>query len=115
MREPARDKGRLEHMLEAIVHVQEYTDGMTFEQVVGTPIVKHAVTYNIQIIGEASYWLTSEFKDSHTLTPWKLIEKTRHILVHDYYQIDNKILWLIIVEDLPPLKEQLERYIQELP
>ena len=115
MKEPARDKGRLKDMLEAILHVQDYVDGKSFEQVIGTPLIKHAVTYNIQIIGEASYWLTDEFKTSHSDTPWKQIEKTRHILLHDYYRIDNDILWLIITEDLQPLKEQLERYISELP
>lgn len=115
MKEPARDKGRLEHMLEAILHVQDYVNGKSYEQVIGTPLIKHAVTYNIQIIGEASYWLTDEFKASHPDTPWRQIEKTRHILVHDYYQINNDVLWLIITEDLAPLKEQLERYITDMP
>ena len=114
MKEPARDKGRLEHMLEATLNVLDYVNGKSYEQVIGTPLIKHAVTYNIQIIGEASYWLTDEFKASHPDTAWRMIEKTRHILVHDYYQINNDILWSIITDDLVPLKEQLERYIADM-
>jgi len=32
----------------------------------------YAIVKNIEIIGEASYMLTSEFKDAHPQTPWKL-------------------------------------------
>ena len=113
MREPARDKGRLEHILDAIEHIQNYVEGVTFEQLQSSPIVKHASAYNIQIMGEAAYWLTNEFKQAHPATPWKMIEKTRHVLVHDYYQINYEILWSIIIDDLPPLKEQVIRYIEE--
>jgi len=114
MREPSRDKGRLEHMVEAIDHVMEYTNGMTLEQLKLDSLRKHASTYNVQIIGEAVYMLTKEFKATHPNTPWSQIEKMRHILVHDYYQIDISILWIVITEDLRPLREQLVKYIDEL-
>lgn len=71
----------------------------------------YATVYNIQIIGEAVYRLSTEFKESHTETPWALIEKMRHVLVHDYYRINNDVLWSVITEDLPPLKLQIEAYL----
>lgn len=42
-----------------------------------------------------------------------MIEKMRHILVHDYYQINKDILWMVITEDLPPLKKQVETYLNQ--
>lgn len=42
-----------------------------------------------------------------------MIEKMRHILVHDYYQINLDILWIIINEDLPVLEEQIKKYISD--
>jgi len=113
MREPSRDKGRLEHMIEAIDHVMEYTKGLTLEQFKSDNLRKHASTYNVQIIGEAVYMLTKEFKEQHPDTQWRQIEKMRHILVHDYYQISVDILWVVITEDLQPLRDQLEKYIAE--
>lgn len=114
MREPIRDKGRLEHILEAITTVEEYTSGVSsMEELDKDPMRKHATIYNVQIIGEAIYKLSPEFKACHPKTPWRMIEKSRHILVHDYYQIEMSILWSIIKEDLTPLKEQITEYIKE--
>ncbi|MBQ0143449.1 MAG: DUF86 domain-containing protein [Prevotellaceae bacterium] len=114
MIEPLRDKGRLEHVLSAIARVEEFTSGITKEQLISDPLHLHATVYNVQVIGEAIFRLTPEFKQSHPETPWALIEKMRHILVHDYYRINNDILWLVITEDIPPLKLQIESYIREM-
>jgi len=51
MREQVRDKGRLEHMVQAMQNVIDYTQGMTMDQLAGNNLVKHATAYNIQIIG----------------------------------------------------------------
>lgn len=114
MRETIRDKGRLEHILQAIAKIEEYTNGMTKEHLINDSLHLHATAYNIQIIGEAIYKLTSEFKSSHPDTPWRLIEKMRHILVHDYFAVDVEIMWLVIQDDLPILKSQVENYIKEM-
>ena len=55
MREPIRDKGRLEHILEAISKAQEYTEGISKEQLLADSLRTHATIYNIQVIGEAVY------------------------------------------------------------
>lgn len=114
MRELVRDKGRLEHMLDAILHVTDFTNGLTFEELVSDCIRLHATTYNIQIIGEASSRLTAEFKASHPEVPWRQIEKMRHILVHDYYQVSNEVLWSVVQEDIPILKQQIEAILSQL-
>lgn len=113
MREPIRDKSRLEHILQAITKIEEYTKGMTKQQLLEDSLHLHATAYNIQIIGEAVYKLTNEYKSSHSETPWRMIEKMRHILVHDYFAVDVDIMWLVIEDDIPILKQQIEKYIKE--
>ena len=99
MREPERDQSRLEDILSAINCVEEYTKNLTENQLKEDRLRLHATIYNIQIIGEAIYKLTKEFKQEHPDTPWHLIEKMRHILVHDYFRINFDILWIVITED----------------
>lgn len=112
MREPVRDAGRLEHILEAIHYVETFAEGLTYDDLLSDALHLHAVVHNIQVIGEAVYKLSPEFKSTHPDTPWPIIEKMRHVLVHDYYQIDFDILWDVIKKDLPTLKSQVEYYLQ---
>lgn len=114
MRDPERDLSRLEDILSAINSVEEYTNDLSELQLKEDKLRLHATIYNVQIIGEAIYKLTKDFKQEHPDTPWHLIEKMRHILVHDYFRINFEILWIVIKEDIPLLKEQITKYLGEL-
>jgi len=107
MREPERDPGRIRHMLLAIEKIEEYTKEVSFEQFVSDSMRMHATIYNIQIIGEAAYMLTKEFKEKYNEIPWPLIEKMRHVLVHDYYRIVPEAVWDVVTSDIPSLKPAL--------
>lgn len=107
MREQIKDKGRIEHMISAIGNVEEFTKGITLDEFVNSKILFYAVVKNIEIVGEAAYMLTKEFKQSCQSIPWQVIEKMRHVLVHGYYSISPEIVWSTVQEDLPSLKKQL--------
>ncbi|MBR0243426.1 MAG: DUF86 domain-containing protein [Bacteroidaceae bacterium] len=107
MREPLRDKSRLEHMLGHIEKVLNAAEGKTFAEFNEDPILFGAIAYYTMIIGEAAYMLTKEFKDLHPSTPWRQIEGMRHHIVHGYAQIRKDMLWNVVQEDLRPLKAQL--------
>jgi len=113
MREPKRDTSRLQHILDAITCVEEYTSCISEDQLKVDKLRLHATIYNVQIVGEAVYKLSHEFKQQHPDTPWAAIEKMRHILVHDYFRINFDILWDVVKKDLPLLKSQVEHYLSE--
>ena len=114
MREPIRDLGRLQHMLEHIDRAMQFTSGKTLTDLENEAMLRYAVVKCIEIIGEAAYMLSIEFKDSHPQTPWNIIIKMRHVLVHGYYSIQMPIVWDIVHNDLPILRSQIEAYIKEL-
>lgn len=113
MRETARDKGRIEHIMLAISKIEEYTQGITYELFRTDSMRLHATIYNIQIIGEASYKLTTAFKQAHPQLPWALMEKMRHILVHDYYRIMPEAVWDVVTDDIPSIKPTLAAILTE--
>lgn len=114
MREPIRDKGRLQHMMEAIDNVDEFTKGIAYEDMLKNKMLAHAIVHNVQVVGEAAYKLTKEFCAAHPDVSWKDIIGLRHILVHDYYRIDFEELWYIAKNELPPLRKQIETYLNEI-
>ena len=72
MREEVRDRGRLEHMLTAIENVEEFTENISLEKFLKSKVLFFAVVKNIEIVGEAPYMLTKEYKHSHTSVTWVL-------------------------------------------
>jgi uncharacterized protein with HEPN domain len=114
MREPVKDKGRLEHMLAAIDIILQRTSGMTLEDLDADKVVYGGIAYYTMIIGEAAYMLSPDFKDSHHATPWRQIERMRHHIVHGYFQVRKDLLWNVIDNDLVPLKEQIKQYLTEM-
>ena len=114
MREEVRDRGRLEHMLKAIENVEEFTENISLEEFLKSKVLFFAVVKNIEIVGEATYMLTKEFKQSHTSVPWLVIEKMRHVLVHGYYSVSPEKVWETVQTDLPVLKQQIEALLAEM-
>lgn len=113
MREPRRDKERLLHILDAIDRVLRYTGGKTHDDLVNDDMMYYAVVKNIEIMGEAANMLTSEFTASHPATPWKMVRGMRNYIVHEYFQIDDAVVWDVVKHNLPVLREQMIQYISE--
>ena len=113
MREQDRDPGRLTDILQAADYVRDFIEGCTFESFFADKMRYYAVLKNVEIIGEAAYMLTVEFKEEHNEVPWKQIIKMRHILVHGYASILPEILWETATEDIPSLAETIQKIMQD--
>ena len=113
MREKIRDKGRLEHILEAIDKAFEFTENVSFEEYKANNMRLFAVVKCVEIIGEASYKLTNELKEQHPEVEWKKIIAMRHILVHGYYKTEDRYVWGVVKNHLPQLKEQIKKIFEK--
>lgn len=113
MRERARDKGRLEDILEYSDNVTMLIEGHTLATFVADKGTYYSVMKNVEIVGEAAYMLSRAFKKSHPATPWKVVQGMRHVLVHDYATIDDKELYNTAVNGIPELRKQVEAYLAE--
>jgi len=98
-------------MIGAIDRIMRYTAGKSFDDLVADDMMYYAVVKNIEIIGEAANMLTSEFREAHPGTPWKMVRGMRNYIVHEYFQIDDLVVWDVVTNNLTPLKNQLEGYL----
>ena len=73
----------------------------------------YAIVKNLEIIGEAANMLSQDFCDTHPETQWKMIIKMRNYIVHEYFNIDNDVVWDVITKDLPELESQTKKYLSE--
>ncbi len=101
-------------MLQAMERIIRFTKGKTFEEYVADDMMYYAVVKNIEILGEASNMLTEEFKKTHPQTPWKQVNGMRNYIVHEYFQVDNNVVWDVITNDLAVLQRQITDYLAEM-
>ena len=114
MREPIRDKGRLEHILCSIDNIAKFTKDYTLDSFVKEDLVYYAVVKNIEIIGEAAYMISQDFQLAHPEIDWQIIIKMRHVLVHGYYQLEKEEIWNAATIDVPLLRPHIEKYVSEM-
>lgn len=113
MREPIRDRSRLEHIQAAIGRILDNTKDIPLDKLSDYVLVYYGVIKNIEIVGEAAYNLTAAFRDAHPETPWKDVMRMRNVLVHDYYNIKEEEVRYVIEDNLIPLLEQVNHYLAE--
>ncbi|MCB0607724.1 MAG: DUF86 domain-containing protein [Lewinella sp.] len=114
MKEKPPDDARIRHILDAISEIEVYVKEIEFSFFETDSKTKFASIKQLEIIGEAVYHLTDKLKSQFPEIQWKAIEALRHILVHDYYAIQDDILWRIIQTHLPIFKSGIEEIARNL-
>lgn len=101
------DKERPRDIEEAIDRIEKYTaKGRTAFQ--KDELIQNWIVHHLQIIGEATRSLSSEFRERHPEIAWSKIIGMRNILVHDYFGIDVDVVWRAAERDLPELKSKIK-------
>ena len=67
----------------------------------------------IEVIGEATKQIPKEITDKFTDLPWSLMAKMRDKLIHWYFEVDEEIIWNVAVDKLPPIKNQIDKIIEQ--
>lgn len=97
----------LQDILDSIRKIEEYTKGLTFAEFCKNNEKIDAVVRNFEIIGEAARNIPQEFKDKYPDLPVQKMVSMRNKILHEYFGVDEEIIWKTIQDDFPELKGQL--------
>lgn len=103
----------LNDIADAIADAAAFTEGMTFEDFLADRKTIHAVTRCLEIIGEAANNVPDHVRDMSPEIPWAAIRGMRNRIAHEYFGVDNKVVWETVQRDLPKLKPQIAALIAE--
>ena len=105
------NKTYLIHIIEAIEKINKYTKNETYESFMKNNMAFDAVMRELQVIGEAASNIKEEFQEQYAYIPWGKMIGMRNKLIHEYFGVDEEVVWRTCKEDLPELKEFIEAII----
>lgn len=108
------DRLLLQDILDSIAEVIEATPATDAEFKASKYVQSHVLRH-IQIIGEACWRLSATIKDQHPAVPWKKIAGMRHVLVHDYFEVNWTRVYQTARDHVPPLKPRIDSILGSLP
>lgn len=100
------------NIYEAIQKILDYTLSHNFDDFAKNEWDQSAIVRYFEIIGEATTRLDAKFKNEHAEIEWRDISDFRNFLIHDYMDIDIKIVWDTMTINLPPLKKKVDNLLQ---
>ena len=107
---PLRLADYVQHILQAIGNIQDYTAGMDMAAFMADRKTSDAVIRNLEVIGEASNNIAKnhpDFARENAHVPWGFAYEMRNALAHGYFTVDLGIVWQTVQNDLPALRAQV--------
>lgn len=103
----------LTDIFEAVEKLLRYSAGLDAPRLRSNEMAFDAIVRNLEVIGEAVKSIPEDFRAAHPEIDWRRIAGLRDILIHEYFGIDNEILWDILVSKVPALRSGIRRILDK--
>ena len=95
-------------ILETIARLEEITRGKSLQDFETSWQLRWMVQRGIEIISEASRSIPDAVADTRPEIPWRKVRDIGNVLRHQYESVSDRILWNVVVDELPRLKLAIE-------
>jgi uncharacterized protein with HEPN domain len=93
--------------------VMRFTKGLSLPDLISDERTYDAVVRNLEIIGEAAKHISENLRTQMPNIEWRKISGMRDMLAHDYFGIDNDILWDVVQNKIPELTETVKAFLED--
>ena len=104
----SRDREYLLDAIEACTKILEFSQGFDQAQFEGDSKTQSSVLYQIAILGEIVNRLSPAYVAANPEVPIDAIRGMRNRIIHEYKEVDLKILWNVIQTSIPELRQILQ-------
>jgi len=101
-------------IIEAMEKIEEFVNDLSFEEFQKDDKTYSAIIRKFEIIGEASKNIPDKIRNELSEIPWKEMAGMRDRLIHSYFGIDYKLVWITIKERIPKVKLLIKEALKQL-
>lgn len=104
----------LQDILDAMLAIEQFVEGISFDEFKTDDKTSSAVIRKFEIIGEAAKRIPEEIRNKYPLIPWKEMSGMRDRLIHFYFGIKYELVWYTIKDVITQVKPAIQEILKSL-
>ena len=97
----------LRHILAEADYLIRASAGFTAERFIKDETLQRAFVRSLEIIGEATKKVPDPFRQQYPTIEWRAMAGMRDRLIHDYFGVDYELVWDVVQNRMPALRNQI--------
>jgi len=104
---------KINHINDEIDYLTIKSKTLTYDEFIRDETLKRAFVRSLEIIGEAVKTIPKQVLEQYKQIEWNKISGMRDKLIHHYFGVDYDLVWDVIDNHIPKLKETIELILNE--
>lgn len=105
----------IDYLRDILTHAEKaslFIGGMTADDFLKDEKTIFAVIRALEVVGEAVKKIPKELRNKYPEIPWREMAGMRDKLVHDYFGVNQIVIWKTVIEDIPKITPLVQMIIE---
>ncbi|HEY4690602.1 MAG TPA: DUF86 domain-containing protein [Anaerolineae bacterium] len=103
----------LRHILDEMTYLVERSQGLSKSEFLQDTTLTRAFVRSLEIIGEAIKNVPEDLRRKHAHIDWRAMAGMRDRLIHAYFGVDYDIVWDVVTNKVPLLRQEIQHIVEE--